>query len=66
MNNPDHISESLEAIFGLKYLNSLMRIRIRDLFDPGARIRDKHSGFATLYFSHNRISLDQSRVPLVH
>jgi hypothetical protein len=30
MNNPDHISESLETIFGLKYLNSLMRIR-----DPG-------------------------------
>jgi hypothetical protein len=27
MNNPDHISESLETIFGLKYLNSLMRIR---------------------------------------
>jgi hypothetical protein len=22
MNNPDHISESLETIFGLKYLNS--------------------------------------------
>jgi hypothetical protein len=30
MNNPDHISESLETVFGLKYLNSLMRIR-----DPG-------------------------------
>jgi hypothetical protein len=31
MNNPDHISECLETIlFGLKYLNSLMRIR-----DPG-------------------------------
>jgi hypothetical protein len=27
MNNPDHISYSLETIFGLKYLNSLMRIR---------------------------------------
>jgi hypothetical protein len=26
-NDPDHISESLETIFGLKYLNSLMRIR---------------------------------------
>jgi hypothetical protein len=36
MNNPDHIFESLETIFlvflGLKYLNSLMRIR-----DPGWR-----------------------------
>jgi hypothetical protein len=31
MNNPDHISESLEPIFfGLKYLKTLMRIR-----DPG-------------------------------
>jgi hypothetical protein len=28
MNNPNHIPESLETIFwGLKYLNSLMRIR---------------------------------------
>jgi hypothetical protein len=30
MNNPDHISESLETFFELKYLNSSMRIR-----DPG-------------------------------
>jgi hypothetical protein len=32
MNNPNHISESIETIFGLKilYLNSWMRIR-----DPG-------------------------------
>jgi hypothetical protein len=31
MNNPDHISESLETIFfGFKYLNSLIQIR-----DPG-------------------------------
>jgi hypothetical protein len=27
MNNPNHISENLETIFWLKYLNSLMRIR---------------------------------------
>ncbi len=27
MNNPNHISESLDTTFGLKYLNSLMRIR---------------------------------------
>jgi hypothetical protein len=48
MNNPDNISESLEieTIFGLKYLNFL--IRIRNLLDPGSgmekiriRIRDK-------------------------
>jgi hypothetical protein len=30
MNVPDHISESLETIFGLKYFNCLMRIG-----DPG-------------------------------
>jgi hypothetical protein len=39
MNNPDHIFYSLETIFllfwGLKYLNSLMRIR-----DPRWRLRD--------------------------
>ena len=58
MNNPDHISESLETIFGFKYLNSLMRIP-----DPGpgwkesgsgmekTRIRDKHPGSATLFLS---------------
>jgi hypothetical protein len=37
MNDPDHISESLETIIGLKYFNSLMRIRdgkIR-ILDPG-------------------------------
>jgi hypothetical protein len=42
MNILDHISESLETIFGLKYLNSLMRmrIRIREFFDPGSGIGD--------------------------
>jgi hypothetical protein len=56
MNNPDHTFKSLETIFllflGLKYLNSLMRIRdpgwrqlgygIRDgkKSDPGSGIRD--------------------------
>jgi hypothetical protein len=37
MNIPDHFSESLE----IKYLNSLMRIWIRDLFGPGSGIRDR-------------------------
>jgi hypothetical protein len=44
--------------FGLKYLNSLMRIR--DLFDPGSGIkkygsgfRDKHPGSATLNYFGN-------------
>ncbi len=57
INKPDHIFYSLETIFlffwGLKYLNSLIRLR-----DPGwrqfgsgmenSRIRDKHPGSATL------------------
>ncbi len=35
MNFPDYFSESLETVLGLlQYFNSLMRIRIRDLFDP--------------------------------
>ncbi len=34
MNIPDNISESLETIFWLKYLNSLMRMRIQ-IQDPG-------------------------------
>ncbi len=47
MKIPQHISESLETIFGLKYLIFLMRMRIRDSYDPGSgmektRIRDKH------------------------
>jgi hypothetical protein len=53
---PDHISESLENFFGLKYLNSFMQIRIQNLVDPasgmekfGFGFRDKHPGFATLY-----------------
>jgi hypothetical protein len=46
MNNPDHIAESLESIFGVKIL---------EFFDAnpgwkkfGSRIRDKHPGSATL------------------
>jgi hypothetical protein len=36
MNNPVHISESVETIFlGLKYLNSLTRIRDGKNGDPG-------------------------------
>jgi hypothetical protein len=38
MNIPDHIFESLEIIFVLKYLNSFR----------GIRIRDKHPESATL------------------
>ncbi len=54
MNNPDNISESLEAIFwGLKYSNSLMRIRdpwwkifVSEIRNEKIRIRDP--GSATL------------------
>ena len=34
MNNQDHISESLDHFYGLKYLNSLMRIRDGKNSDP--------------------------------
>jgi hypothetical protein len=41
MNNPDHISESLETILlGLKYLNSLMRIRDGKNSDPGCGMEE--------------------------
>jgi hypothetical protein len=41
MNIPDHISESLHNFWGWKYLNLWCRSgsRIRNLFDPGSRIR---------------------------
>jgi hypothetical protein len=49
MNNPDHMCESLETIFGLKNFNSLMRIRDGKNSDPGSEmeniwIRDPGSG----------------------
>jgi hypothetical protein len=63
MNNPDHISDSLETIFGLKYLNSLMRIRDprwEKKFGSGMEKfrygnRDKHPGSATLPETFNNI-----------
>ncbi len=55
INNPDHISECLEPFFGLKYLNSLMRIRDlgwkkfgSGMEKYGSGIRDKHPRSATL------------------
>jgi hypothetical protein len=62
MNNPDHISESLETIFWVKILKFIVadpgtwmeKIRIRDRYgirDGKIRIRDKHPGSATLLFS---------------
>jgi fumarate hydratase class II len=53
MNNPDHLSESLETIFWVKILK---------FFDAGPesgmekiRIRDKHPGAATLPASTVRV-----------
>jgi hypothetical protein len=49
MNNPDHIFNKLRNhFFGLKYLNSLMRIRDPGWKKVGSGIRDKHPGSATL------------------
>jgi hypothetical protein len=39
VNNPDHISQSLKPFFGLKDLNSIMRIR-----DPEWKYSDPESG----------------------
>ncbi len=59
MNNSDHISESLETIFGLKYFNFLMQIRDPESemakFGSGMekiQIRDKHPESATLRPEH--------------
>jgi hypothetical protein len=62
MSIPDHISESLETFFWLKYLNSLMRMRIRD----------KHPGCATLhtymcrYENQINCGLDSVVGPILH
>jgi hypothetical protein len=39
-NSPDHISESLETIFGLKYINSLMTFLDGKNSDPELNIPD--------------------------
>ena len=54
MNNLDHVSESLEAIFWVKILKFFdadpgwKKIRIRDGQKVGSGIRDKHPGSVTL------------------
>jgi hypothetical protein len=65
MNNPDHISKSLLKIFGLNYLNSLVRIR-----DSGWKIRirdgknsDPRSGINNLdpqHWTNNDLKLASS------
>jgi hypothetical protein len=46
MNNPDHISESLETVFGVKILKFFEADPRSGLEKIG--IRDKHPGSATL------------------
>jgi hypothetical protein len=68
MNNPAHISESLETILGLKYKNFLMGFRDGKNSDPGetSLLRDTvffillpfltcHLPFTTLVISKSRI-----------
>jgi hypothetical protein len=58
MNNPDHISESLETIFWVKTLKFFDADLGSGIQDRGSRmekfgsgIRDKHPGSATLLFT---------------
>ncbi len=48
MNNPDHISQSSETIFVLKYLHFFIQMRDPGWKKFGPGIRDKHLGSATL------------------
>jgi hypothetical protein len=58
MNNPDHISEKLEKKFlGLKYLNSLVRIRDPGWEKFGSGIRNKHLGSATLLWNNSNLTI---------
>jgi hypothetical protein len=66
MNNPDHISESVETIFWVKILKLLMRTRDRKNSDPGSglNIPDpqhcSHLSFATTAsLTHGADSLRQ-------
>jgi hypothetical protein len=56
MNIPDHYQ-----FFGLKALKFFMRIRIRDLTDPGSGIRDKHPGSTTLLNTEGKTHLQEER-----
>ncbi len=51
MNNPDHISESLETIFWVKILKSLMHIRDPGWKRFGSGMEKLGSGSATLQYS---------------
>jgi hypothetical protein len=72
MNNPDHISESLETIFWVKILKFFdadpgfekEEIRIRDGKKFGSRIRKKHTGSATLLRERFHIALSSTRYNL--
>jgi hypothetical protein len=48
INIPDHISQNLVENLGVRYLNSLLRIRIRDPRFGAFLTLDTHPGSATL------------------
>jgi hypothetical protein len=71
MNNPDHISESLETIFLGKFFDADSGSEIRDgkirILDPGwkkfgSEIRDKHPGSATLKERHSLMLIFNLRI----
>jgi hypothetical protein len=61
VNNPNHISESLETIFLVKIIKNFLCCGSGiEKFDPGSGmekicIRDKHLGSATLVFTWVRV-----------
>jgi hypothetical protein len=61
MNISDLVLRTWYQFFRLKILKNLMRIQIRDIFNPGSggkiRIRDKHPGSATLESGRGEIFL---------
>jgi hypothetical protein len=63
MNNPNHISESLETIFWVKILKFLMRIRDGKNSDPGSGM--EKFGSETLLFPHIGIIYGLRLVSLV-
>ncbi len=61
--DPDYFLELGNHFFGLKYLNSLMRIRDPGWTQFGSGIRDKHPGSATLLWTYERKG-DPSTIPM--
>ncbi len=60
MNNPDHISQSLETIFWVKILKSLMRIQGMSRITPvGQRMGGKLRGVVVLRAAPRRLRLNK-------